>query len=50
MTKMLPRMLVALLLLTGAGGLLSACNTTAGVGKDMSAAGHKITNEAEEHN
>ena len=29
--------------------LLSACHTTAGAGKDISAAGHAITNSANKH-
>jgi predicted small secreted protein len=29
--------------------LLAACHTTAGAGKDISAAGHAITHEATEH-
>jgi predicted small secreted protein len=40
---------LTLLLLTGAASLLSACNTTAGAGKDISAAGKAINNEAEEN-
>jgi predicted small secreted protein len=34
-------------LLSGANVLLSACNTTAGVGQDVSAAGHAVTNTAD---
>jgi len=29
--------------------LLAACNTTAGAGRDISAAGHAITHSATEH-
>jgi len=29
--------------------LLAACNTTAGAGKDISAAGHAITKSADQH-
>jgi predicted small secreted protein len=29
--------------------LLTACHTTAGAGKDISAAGHAITHSADEH-
>jgi len=29
--------------------LLAACHTTAGAGKDISAAGHAITNSADKH-
>jgi entericidin B len=36
-----------LVLLSGAAVLLNACNTTAGAGQDMSAAGHAVTNSAE---
>ena len=35
------------MLLSGATALLSACNTTAGAGQDVSAAGHAVTNSAE---
>jgi len=38
---------VTLLLLSGAAVSLSACNTTAGVGKDVSATGNAVTNSAE---
>jgi entericidin B len=34
-------------LLIGALTPLAACNTTAGVGQDVSAAGHAVTNSAE---
>jgi predicted small secreted protein len=34
-------------LLSGATALLNACNTTAGAGQDVSAAGHAVTNSAE---
>jgi predicted small secreted protein len=35
------------ILLSGATVLLNACNTTAGIGEDVSAAGHAVTNGAE---
>jgi entericidin B len=38
--------LTVLLLVSAAIGL-SACNTTAGAGRDVSAAGHAVTNSAE---
>jgi len=41
--------MVAVLILAGAGAALSACNTTAGVGRDTSAAGNAITNSAEKN-
>ena len=40
---------VGLFILFGAASLLSGCNTTAGAGKDISAAGHEMTGEANEH-
>jgi predicted small secreted protein len=38
---------LAAFVLAGAAIMLSACNTTAGVGQDVSAAGHAVTNSAE---
>jgi predicted small secreted protein len=40
-------MIVTLLALAGATITLSACNTTAGAGKDVSAAGQAVTNTAD---
>ena len=40
---------VALFVLFSAASLLSGCNTTAGAGKDISATGHEITDEANEN-
>jgi len=40
------RLLLAVSLL-GCGLMLTACNTTAGAGEDVSAAGHAITNSAD---
>jgi predicted small secreted protein len=39
--------LLAALMLLAAVPLLSACNTTAGAGQDISATGHAITNSAD---
>jgi entericidin B len=39
--------LLALSVLAGTAAVLSACNTTAGFGQDMSAAGTAITNSAQ---
>jgi entericidin B len=39
--------ILSVLMLVGAVVTLSACNTTAGVGQDVSAAGHAVTNSAE---
>jgi predicted small secreted protein len=49
MRKALARGFVALILLSGAATALSACNTTEGVGKDMSAGGNAISNSAEKN-
>ncbi len=40
---------LALLALLGVAPQLGACHTTAGAGKDISAAGHAITGSAEKH-
>lgn len=40
--------LIALILL-GSTVLLTACNTVAGAGEDISKGGHAITNSAEKH-
>jgi predicted small secreted protein len=47
MGKHLIMVLLSLLVLSGAAPLLSACNTTAGAGKDISATGNAITGSAE---
>jgi predicted small secreted protein len=41
------KLLIAALLLSGAAVALSACNTTAGVGQDVSATGRAVTNSAD---
>jgi predicted small secreted protein len=38
---------LAIITLIASAGLLSACNTTAGAGQDVSATGHAITNTAD---
>ena len=40
---------LALLALLGLAPMLGACHTTAGVGEDLSAGGHAITNSADKH-
>ncbi len=35
-----------IIMLVGAGLVLSACNTVAGAGEDVSSAGHAVTNTA----
>jgi predicted small secreted protein len=47
--KKIAMTMLTMLLLTGAASALSACNTTAGAGKDLSAAGRAINNSAEEN-
>jgi len=48
MRKSLIMVLLSFLVLSGATALLSACNTTAGVGEDISATGKAITSGAEQ--
>ncbi len=48
MRKPLAIFLLNLVLLSGTTALLSACNTTAGVGQDISATGKAITSGAEQ--
>jgi len=49
MMKKMAMAMLTMLLLTGTASLVSACNTTAGVGRDLSAAGRAINNSAEEN-
>ena len=49
MKKSLAMTCLTLVLLTGAATMLSACNTTAGAGKDISAAGKAIDHSAEDN-
>jgi entericidin A len=39
---------LAVLLLSGAGSLLAACNTVSGAGQDVSAVGRTVTTGAEQ--
>ena len=48
MRKSLIMALLSLLVLSGATALLSACNTTAGVGEDISATGNALTTGAQQ--
>jgi entericidin B len=41
------RILLSMTVLAGAGLQLSGCNTTAGLGQDVSATGRAVTNSAE---
>jgi predicted small secreted protein len=47
MRKDIAVVVLNLVLLSGAAALLSACNTTAGAGQDVSAVGHAVTNSAD---
>jgi predicted small secreted protein len=41
-------LLLVVLMLTGAGSILSACNTVAGAGQDVSTVGNAVTSGAEQ--
>jgi predicted small secreted protein len=41
------KFLIAALLLSAVAATLSACNTTAGVGQDISSTGHALSNTAD---
>ena len=47
MRRIVVTVVLNFLLLSSATTLLSACNTTAGVGQDVSATGNAVTNTAE---
>jgi predicted small secreted protein len=49
MTKNLAMVFLTLLLLVGAVTSLSGCNTVAGFGEDMSAAGHALSGAASDN-
>ena len=49
MRKQLAIAFTNLTILFGASALLSACHTVEGAGKDVSAAGREITEQAKEH-
>ncbi len=40
---------IVLVILGGASAILTACNTVEGAGKDVSKAGHEVSEEANEH-
>jgi predicted small secreted protein len=52
MTRMrgygVPRIFLAILMLSGVGSLLAACNTVAGAGQDVSTIGRTVTTGAEQ--
>ena len=48
MRKNIAMAFLSLFVLSGAAALLSACNTTEGIGRDMSAAGRAVTGTAQE--
>ncbi len=43
-----PGMFLAILMLTGIGSVLAACNTVAGAGQDVSTVGRTVTTGAEQ--
>ena len=47
MRRAMAKVFVALFVLTSAGAMLSACNTTRGVGEDMQSGGQALSNSAE---
>jgi predicted small secreted protein len=49
MRKYLAVTFASLVVIIGASTFLNACNTVAGAGKDVSKAGHEVTEEANEH-
>ena len=49
MIRRILAILLATLFLAGAFGTLAGCNTMEGAGKDISAGGNAIRNEAQEH-
>ena len=49
MRKSIAATLAGLVLVIGASSFLSACNTVEGAGKDVSKAGHEVSEEANEH-
>jgi predicted small secreted protein len=49
MRKNLATILISLFVLASAAPLLSACHTTSGAGKDISATGKAITRSADEN-
>jgi predicted small secreted protein len=48
MRKSIAMAFLTAFMLSGAAALLSACNTTEGMGRDMSAAGRAVSNTATE--
>ena len=49
MRRKLSMAFIALVILGGATPVLTACNTVEGAGKDVSKAGHEVSEEAKEH-
>jgi len=49
MRKRLAIVFTSFVVLVGASSFLSACNTVNGAGKDVTATGHEISEEAKEH-
>ena len=49
MRSKLAMVFIAVVILGGASTFLTACNTVEGAGKDVSKAGHEVSEEAKEH-
>lgn len=49
MRRSLAKLLMTLMLVSGSATLLMACNTTEGIGEDMSATGDAISDSADEN-
>jgi predicted small secreted protein len=49
MRKYIAITLTSLVVIIGASTFLTACNTVEGAGKDVSKAGHEVSEEANEH-
>jgi predicted small secreted protein len=49
MRKYLAITFATLVVIVGASSFLTACNTVEGAGKDVSHAGHEVSEEANEH-
>jgi predicted small secreted protein len=48
MRKNISKVLIGAVLLIGASTFLASCNTVAGAGKDVSSAGHAVTDTADD--
>jgi entericidin B len=49
MRRVAAKLFLTLFILSGAGAMLSACNTTRGIGEDMQSGGAALSNSAEKN-